>query len=111
MNRMNDFRHLGALGCKSPDDAGLAAVRVHDVRLERLERALELSAGAPIAPRPDGPNEMGDGVEQVVDGFDERLEGAFRAGGGTAVKPDIDTRFFAQTKNGGNSVFLRAADD
>ena len=74
VNRVDDFWHAGAPGGQAPDEAGFAAVRVHDVRPERLEPALELPVGKIVAQRPDGPDEFGDAVKQSVDVFNERLE-------------------------------------
>ena len=103
--------HAGSLCCQTPDEASFAAVRVHYVWLERRKRALELPVGEPVAQRMNGPDEIGDAVKESVDFLDEGLERAFRAGGGTAVKPDIDARFFVKAEDGGGGVFLRAANN
>ena len=49
VDRVDDLRHAGALGCQAPDEAGLPAVRVDDVRPKRRKRALELPVGEPVA--------------------------------------------------------------
>ena len=74
MNRVDNFLNAGTPGCQAPDEAGFSAVRVHDVRPERLELALELPAGKIVAQWPDWPDEIGDAVKQSVYLFNERLE-------------------------------------
>ena len=65
-----------------------------------------------IFQRMNGPDEFGNDGEQFRRIFEDfGFQRAFRAGGRAGNQIDFDAGFLAQAEDGGDGVFLRAADD
>ena len=118
VNRVDDDRHAGAPGGQAAQDARLAAVRVDDVR--RCARRIFSSRRSASNPsRMDRPDEFGNDDKAWSSASGGRLPETAEVGipkpsgpvVGPEIKVDFDAGFLPQTEDGGDGVFLRAADD
>ena len=126
---VDDDGHPGAPGGEPAKDSRLAAVRVDDVRPLGAQNFFKLPQCEPILQRMDGPDEFGNDDKAWSSAFRRQAAGnrlkaglqtAFRANGRAGDQTDFDgagTRGraarapLAQAENGGDGIFLRAADD
>ena len=58
VNRVDDDRHAGTMSCMMGEDAGLAAVRVDDLRLESAKSLLQGEQGQAVVIRTDLPTQV-----------------------------------------------------
>jgi hypothetical protein len=108
---MDDDGHAGAPGGQPAENARLAAVRVDNIRFLLAQDFFELSKGDEIFQRLNRADEFGNAGEQSGDfgrlHFSEPSGPIGRAGN----QLHFDAGFCAQPQDGGQGVFLRAADD
>jgi hypothetical protein len=108
---MEDAGDAGGASGEAAEDAGLTAMSMDEVGLASAEMAGEGEEGAGILGGVDGADEGRDEGPEVGDLGGEGFEGAFRTFGGAAEEADIELGELADAEDGGERVFLGAADD
>ena len=111
MDGVDDEWNRGAFRGEAAENAGLAAVRVNDVGPGLPENFREPAQRHPILPRMNGTNQFGDASENSGRAGEFGFKGTFGTSGRAGNQTNGDTEFLAQTEDGGDGVFLRAADN
>jgi len=111
VNRMHNDRDTGARGRHAPKDSGFAAVGVDNIGALSAKNRFEAAPRQVVIQRVDRSDERRFEPQHARRREKERLQRAFRPQGGARNQIDLEARFFAQTKNRRNGIFLRAADD
>src|SRR5882724_426891 len=111
VNCMDDNRNAGASGGEASKNSRLAAVRVDDVRFLSAQNFFQFSQREKIFQRMNGTDKFGNNGKQTRNFFDVRLKRTFRAKGRAGNQVHFDAGFLAQAQDGGDGVFLGAADD
>ena len=117
---MDDDRHARAFSGESSEYSRLAAVRVDDVGLLRAQDFFQFPQRDEIFQRMHGTDEFGNDCQSRVEGRGSRagedfsrfvFQRAFGANRRAGNQFHLDIGFLTQAEDGGEGVFLRAADD
>ncbi len=108
---MDDDGHAGAF-CRQPaKNSGLAAVCVNHVRCLIAEDGFQFSQCKEILQRVYRADEFGNYREQPRNYFSLPLRVNLPGRSSGRKEVDFDAGFLAEAQNGGDGIFLRAADD
>jgi hypothetical protein len=83
MDGVYDYGHTGPRCGQPPNDSSLAAVRVHNIRPIRHKDFFKTMQRLPVLPRSNGSNQLRHNAQHPGLSGEERLQGAFRALGGS----------------------------
>ena len=111
MDMMDDNRHFGAMGGNAAEDAGFSAVGVDDIGSALAQKRRQSRGGSPVGPGTNRPNEGRHNCQNIGMGGEARLHGTFGSEARARNQFHFEVRLALQTKNGSDSVFLRATDN
>lgn len=101
----------GTMSGEASEKTRLAAVSVDNVGTELAEETSEFAPGKQVFPRMDGADQFRQEPEGLRRSGEGGFKRAFGAGSGAGNQVDVESRFLLETKNGGDGIFLSAADD
>lgn len=111
VNGMNNDGNTRTPRGQAPYKSRLPAVRVDDGRSQRMKSTREIQKGAEVEPGVDGPDESGNEVERELRCIAVRFERSFWTRCGTGKEVNVEVMVVVQAFDGGEGVFLCAADD
>src|ERR1017187_4642441 len=111
VNGMDDDRNAGAMGGPAPQNSRLAAVGVDDVRPGGAKNPSQSKQGQEVVEGMDGADQGRDDGKDLRARLEGGEQGTFRPGGGTGQEGHFHAGTLLQAENGGDGVFLGAAND
>ena len=111
VNRVDDDGHARAFGGEPAENSRLAAVGVDDVGFLFAKNLFEFSQRVKVLERMNGRTSSGT-IESISGALENcGFQRTFSAGGRAGNQIHFDAGFCAQAEDGGNGVFLGAADN
>jgi hypothetical protein len=111
VHRVNNDGDTGTGSGEAAEDSSFAAVGMDNIWAIVAKDGLEVAQGEPVIQWMDGTDKMRFEAQETGQRVKERFEGTFRPARGARNETDLETLLLPEAKDGGNGIFLSAADD